>query len=535
DKDDKKDEDKKKDKKDKDITIDFTGIENRQVTLPIDAGRYGGMRAIEDKLFYYSSGFGGLSGRMGEQRTDLHVFDMEKREDNVFLKDIRGYDISADGKKLLYRKGDNFGIIDAGGKSGNASEGGLKLGEMVMYLDRDAEYQQMFKEAWRLQRDFFYDPNMHGVDWPAIYDRYAALVPYAAHRFDLTYIIAEMIGELSCSHTYTGGGDRIVPEASGIGLLGVDWAIDSANGRYQIGRILRGQNWVNNRRSPLTEPDINIAEGDYVLKINGQDLVAVDNPYRLLTKQMGKTVTLTVNDKPSLDGAREVTVEPIASEIGLRYYSWVEDNRRYVDSVTNGRIGYIHIPDMGGTGLNEFVRTFYPQLDKEALIIDERGNGGGFVSQLILERLRRELVGMRAPRNWDVNPVPSRVFIGPLVCLANQYSCSDGDNFPYYFKKYGLGPVIGKRTWGGVVGMRGHRRLTDGGYVRTPEFSTYNLDREWVMENYGVEPDIEVDNLPQRVIAGYDDQLIKAIEVLNEKLAEQKIELPERPDTPEER
>jgi tricorn protease len=292
---------------------------------------------------------------------------------------------------------------------------------------------------------------------------------------------------------------------------------------------------VDDRRSPLTEPGIDIAEGDYVLKINGQELVSSDNPYRLLVKQADKTVTLTVNDKPTLTGAREVTVTTIGSEIGLRYYNWIENNRRYVDSVTNGRFGYIHIPDMGGAGLNEFVRTFYPQLDKKALIIDERGNGGGFVSQLILERLRRELVGMRAPRNWEVGTVPDRIFTGPMVCLANEYSCSDGDNFPYYFQKYGLGPVIGKRTWGGVVGIRGHRPLTDGGYVTTPEFSTFNLEREWVMENHGVEPDIEVDNLPKRVMAGYDDQLIKAIEVLEEKLAEKKIELPKRPDTPEER
>lgn len=532
--DDGEDKNKKKDRQDKDITIDFAGIEDRQVTLPIDAGSYGGLRPVNGRLFYFSFGFGGLSGRLGEQRTDLHVFDLEEREDHVFLKGITGYDISADGKKLIYRKGTTYGIIDASGKAGSL-EGGLNLDGMEMYLDREAEYRQMFNEAWRLQRDFFYDSNMHGLDWPAIYDRYAPLVAHAAHRFDLTYIIAEMIGELACSHTYTGGGDRIVPEASGIGLLGVDWAIDSTSGRYRIGHILLGQNWVNDRRSPLTEPGIEVAEGDYVLKINGHNVVAADNPYRLLVKQAGKTVTLTVNDKPSLDGAREVTVKTISSEVGLRYYNWVENNRRYVDSVTNGRIGYIHIPDMGGNGLNEFVRLFYPQLDKEALIIDERGNGGGFVSQLILERLRRELVGMRAPRNWEVNTVPGRVFTGPMVCLANQYSCSDGDNFPYYFKKYGLGPVIGKRTWGGVVGIRGHRQSTDGGYVRTPEFSTYNLEREWVMENVGVEPDIEVENLPKRVIAGFDDQLIKAIEVLNEKLAEQKIELPERPDTPKER
>jgi tricorn protease len=272
-----------------------------------------------------------------------------------------------------------------------------------------------------------------------------------------------------------------------------------------------------------------------VLKINGRELVSTDNPYRLLENQSDKTVTLTVNNRPDLDGAREVTVKPISSETGLRYYDWIERNRRFVDSVTQGVIGYVHIPDMGSSGLNEFVRTFYAQFDKDALIIDERGNGGGFVSQLILERLRRELVGMRTSRNWEGGTVPSRVFVGPMVCLADQYSCSDGDNFPYFFKKYGIGPVIGKRTWGGVVGIRGHRPLTDGGYVTTPEFTSYTLDREWVMENVGVEPDIEVDNLPKRVMAGYDDQLLKAIEVLQQKLAENPPQRPERPEPPEER
>jgi len=534
-KDDKKDGKKNKDKESTDIVIDFEGITERQVTLPIPAGQYGGLTAIEGKLFYFSGGYGGLSGRVGTQTNDLHVYDLEEREDNVFLKECRSYELSANKKKMIYRKGNTFGIIDTNGKSANTSEGNLNLNNMEMYLDREAEYQQMFKEAWRLQRDFFYDENMHGVDWQQMYDRYAQIVPYAANRFDLTYLIAEMIGELASSHTYTGGGDRITPPASNVGLLGVDWAIDNDAGRYRIDRILLGQNWVNNRRSPLTEPGIDVNEGDYVLKINGADLMASDNPYRLLDNQADKQVTLTVNSKPSLDGAREVTVRPISSETGLRYYDWVENNRLFVDSVTNGRMGYIHIPNMGGAGLNEFVRTFYAQFDKDALIIDERGNGGGFVSQLILERLRRELVGMRAPRNWEGGSVPGRVFIGPMVCLANQYSCSDGDNFPYYFQKYGLGQVIGTRTWGGVVGIRGHRPLTDGGYVTTPEFSTYNLEREWVMENVGVVPDIEVHNLPKRVIEGYDDQLLKAIEVLEAELAKGTPKLPERPGPPEER
>jgi len=529
------DQDKKKDEKSKDITIDFDGIEQRQVTFPIPAGNYGGLRATKGKLFYFSSGLGGLSGRIGTQKTDLHVYDLKEREDNVFLKDISGYDISANGKKLIYRKGNKFGIVDATGKSAKTSEGTLDLSGMVMYLDRAAEYRQMFNEAWRLQRDFFYDENMHGVDWQKMHDRYAPIVPHIAHRFDLTYLIGEMIGELACSHTYAGGGERDAPAASKIGLLGVDWQIDSANNRYRIGRILSGQNWVDNRRSPLTEPGIEVNEGDYVLKINGHELFAADNPYRLLVNQSGKTVTLTVNDRPSLDDAREVTVKPISSETELRYYNWVENNRRYVDSVTQGRIGYIHIPNMGGAGLNEFVRTFYAQMDKDALIIDERGNGGGFVSQLILERLRREHVGMRMSRNWRGGTVPGRVFVGPMVCLADQYSCSDGDNFPYYFQKYGLGPVIGKRTWGGVVGIRGFRPLTDGGYVTTPEFTSYNLDREWVMENRGVEPDIEVDNLPNRVMAGFDDQLDKAIEVLREELVKNPPQRPERPEPPEER
>ncbi len=518
-----------------DVEIDFAGITERQVTFPIDPGSYGGLTAAKGKLYYIAGGLRGMSGSMSSDKTDLHVFDLEQREDNVFLADISGYELSPNGKKMIYHKGSNYGIIDASGKSGSTSEGHLNLGKMEMYLDRTAEYQQIFREAWRLQRDYFYDANFHGVDWPAIYDRYAPLVDHCTHRFDLTYIIAEMIAELACSHTYTGGGARKDPGDSDIALLACDWALDTTSNRYQISKILSGQNWVSNRRSPLTEPGIDVDVGDYVLKIDGVELDGSTNPYRLLENKADKLVTLTVNDTPSLRDAREVVVDPIKSEVQIRYFDWVEHNRHYVDSLSNGRIGYIHIPDMGSSGLNEFVRMFYPQLDKEALIVDERGNGGGFVSQLILERLRRELVGMRAPRNWEVSTVPSRVFVGPMVCLANQYSASDGDNFPYYFKKYNLGPVIGKRTWGGVVGIRGHRPFTDGGYITTPEFSTYNLDREWVMENEGVEPDIEVDNLPHRVIAGHDDQLLKAIEVLEEKLAEHNPEIPPRPEPPEER
>ena len=527
---------KKEDKKKGDKTeaaktprtnIAFDGILNRQVKFPIPAGNYGGLSATEGQVFYLSSPMGGLGGPVESGKQSLHVFDMEKREDHEFLGEADAYELTPDGKKMIYKKGGMYEIIDASGEKARTGEGVLDLSKMEARVDQAAEWRQIFEEAWRIERDFFYDSLMHGVNWKKIHDLYAPLVPYVAHRFDLTYIIGEMIGELACSHTYTGGGDQPHMESDKVGLLGVDWAIDSSAGLFRIGRIMQGQNWREDRRSPLTEPGIKAAVGDYVLEINGTPLKSSDNPYRLLENTAGEIVTLKLSKTPSASGSWNVDVKTIASEEELRYHNWTEHNYRYVDSASGGRIGYLQIPDMGGPGLEEFTSTYYAQIRKEGLIIDVRYNGGGFVSQVILERLRRVLVGMGSARNWsDPGTYPGTVFSGYMACLMNEHSCSDGDIFPWFFREYGLGPLIGKRTWGGVVGIRGFRPFTDGGYITASEFAQYDLKGKWQIENHGVDPDIDVDNLPEVLIKGRDQQLDRAIAELTKKISEAPKKLP---------
>jgi len=368
-------------------------------------------------------------------------------------------------------------------------------------------------------RDFFYDPGMHGVDWKAIHDKYAVLLGSVEHRADLTYLIGEMIAELNIGHAYVGGGEAPKVEPVKIGLLGAEFELDKESGFYKITKIFPGRNWNNDTRSPLTEPGITIKPGEYLTAIDGVTLNAETHPYKLLVDKVNKFVSLSVNSKPVLAGSRVYEVKTIPDESGLRYFNWVERNRRYVDSVTGGKVAYVHIPDMGFEGLNEFVKYFYPQLKKEALIVDDRFNGGGFVSQMILERLRRVMTMVANARNQKfIGTYPDAVFTGPMVCMLNEFSASDGDIFPYNFKKNNLGKLIGKRSWGGVVGIRGSLPLLDGGYLFKPEFAHFSTDGKWILEGVGMEPDIVVDNDPAMEWSGKDQQLDKAIEVILDEL-----------------
>jgi tricorn protease len=383
--------------------------------------------------------------------------------------------------------------------------------------------------VWRQERDYFYEPSMNGVNWEAVREKYAPLVPYAASRYDLTYILGEMIGELSNSHTYTGGGDMPELHHVNVGLLGVDFDLDAASGRYRFKKIYPGENWNPATRSPLTEPGINAKEGDYLLAVNGRELRAPEDPYELFVNTANETTAITVNSKPEEDGARTVAVKPIADEFRLRMLNMVETNRKKVDAATGGRVGYVYISDMGDAGLNEFVKEFFPQIRKQGMIIDVRYNGGGFVDQLIFERLRRILVGMNSTRNWPSSTTPPVVFHGYYACITNAYAASDGDIFSYYFKAYKLGPLIGERTWGGVRGIRGFMPLVDGGYITRPEGSEYSLESKWVMENHGVEPDIVVDDRPDDVVRGKDAQLDRAIQEMMKQIEANPPKLPPRP------
>jgi tricorn protease len=515
------------------LKIDLDGIEDRIAAFPMEAGNLGDLRANKKAVFYVAYPPFTLTGGPDGSAGELHAFDLEKRKDGVLLSGIDAYDLSPDGSKLIYAAGKQYGIVDAAPGTAKVGDGALKTDGMRMRLDHRAEWRQIFEEAWRLERDFFYVPNLHGVDWPGMKARYGALFPHVAHRSDLTYLIGEMIGELNAGHTYVGGGDAPSPRSVPIALLGCDYEVDAKTGLYRIARILQGQNWDEARRSPLTEPGVDVPAGSYLLKIDGVELKSPAVPGDLLQGKTGGTVTITVNSRPSFDGAREVTVRPLSDEEGLRYFDRIESNRKKVDQASGGKIGYLHIPNMGGDGLNEFVRQYYPQIRKQGLVVDVRNNGGGFVSQLIIERLRRVMAGLGNSRNSQyIDTYPAQVFYGPMVCLINHYSASDGDIFPFYFKHYGLGPLIGTRTWGGVVGIRGYSPLVDGGYVTRPEFGDYDLQGRWKIEGYGVEPDIEVDNRDDLVVQGRDPQLEKGIEYLLEEIRKNPKTLPLPPPPP---
>ena len=401
-----------------------------------------------------------------------------------------------------------------------------------MKVDPRAEWEQIFNEAWRLERDFFYDPNMHGVDWDLMKKRYGELLPYVAHRSDLTYIIGELIGELCTSHTYVGGGKTPKIDRYGVGLLGCDFEADPDADYYRFKKIYKGENWKDGRTAPLTEPGVLVKEGDYLISVDGKEIKYPENPFLYFEKTAGKQVKIKVNSKPEAEDAKEYTVKPVSSDGELRYLDWVNTNRQMVEKATNGRVGYIHVPNTSISGLNEFTRGFFGQVRKEGLIVDVRNNAGGMIPSMFLERLQRRLISLWWPREGQMGLTPSKAFHGPMACIINEYAGSGGDAFPYYFRELGLGPLIGNRTWGGLVGISRGIPLMDGGYVTCPEFAFMNLEGEWDVENHGVDADIPIDNRPDLVVAGRDPQLEKAIEVVMDKLEKEPVKLPPRPPFP---
>jgi tricorn protease len=504
------------------VKVDVEGLTDRVLQLPVPVANYRALTAVGSSAYYLRW--------TGKEKPALFVFDVAAKKETS-LGAINGYEISADGKKMLVSKDTNYYIIDL--PKGPITVGEpLNLAGMQVQLDRQQEWKQIFNEAWRQMRDFFYAPNLHGVDWPAVRKRYEPLVKHVNHRADLSYVIGEMIAELNCSHAYVGGGDYPRPQRIPLGLLGAELKQDAETKYYQITKILKGANWDKNLRSPLTEIGVNVNEGDYIIAVNGKPTNEMVNIYEALVNTAGKQVTLKVNKAPAEMGSREVVVMPIGDEQPLYYYNWVQNNIKKVSEATKGEVGYLHVPDMLTNGLNEFVKHFYPQMRKKALIIDMRGNGGGNVSPQLIERLRREIALVDVARNAAPHTNPSDMHLGPKVCLLNEFSASDGDLFPYRFKKYKLGKLIGKRSWGGIIGIRGSLPFLDGGSLNKPEFASYSTDGKWVIENHGVDPDIVVDNDPSREFAGVDDQLNRAIEVIVEELRNNPNPLPPVPPYP---
>lgn len=504
--------------------IEFDGIIGRIISLPVEAGSYHGTNAIGTSVYY-------VMNQSGQKGPKLKMYDLKNRKETE-IGDYGSYRITHDQKKMVINDKGKYAVVDLP-KAAVKADKFVDISNMSLWVDFKAERKQIFDESWRQMRDFFYDPNMHGVDWKAIHTKYEPLVSHVNNRNDLNYIIGEMVGELNVGHAYVSGGDKSAPERIKTGLLGAEISLD-ASGYFRIDRILKGQNWDKSTRSPLTEVGVNVKEGDFIIAVNGKSTTEMVDIYQALLGFADKQVELTVNSNPSAGGSRKILVIPTDDESQLYYYNWVQDNIDKVDEATGGQVGYIHIPDMGMKGLNEFVKYYYPQLRKRALIIDDRGNGGGNVSPMIIERLRRELVMMRISRNGTPNTSPGGLHWGPKVMLVDNYSASDGDLFPYQFKTYGMGKLIGVRTWGGVVGIRGSLPFIDGGQLQRPEFATYDREgKEFVIEGVGVTPDIVIDNDPARQYDGIDDQLKKAIEVVLEELKSWPEELPQVPDYPD--
>jgi tricorn protease len=500
---------KEEKKESKDVKIDIDGLQDRIIGLPVAAGNYFNLQSAGDKLYYVYTASDGSNS--------IKFFNLKDKKETS-LETRGNYEISADGKKMLVSAGGKYAIIDLPSSKIKMDET-IDLSSMKVMVNNKEEWKQIFDESWRQMRDFFYVPNMHGVDWKAMHDKYGVMVPYVNNRNDLNYLIGEMIGELSIGHTYVGGGDKPAPERLQLGLLGARLSRD-ASGYYRIDKILRGENWSDQLYSPLAKVGVNASEGDYIIAVNGVSTKDMTDIYQSLVNTAGKEVEMTLNAKPEVTGSRKVLVVPVGDEAALYYYTWVQNNIKKVSDATDGQVGYIHIPDMGPGGLNEFVKYFYPQLSKKALIIDERGNGGGNVSPMIIERLQREVTRANMARNVTIpSQTPRQMMLGPKVLLINQYSASDGDLFPYAFKKHNIGKVIGVRTWGGVVGIRNSLPFIDGGDLRKPEFASYSSEEsKWIIEGHGVEPDIVIDNDPAKEYKGIDDQLNKAIEVIIEEL-----------------
>ena len=517
----------KKEKKDakeekKDIKIDKEGIVSRIGVLPLKAANYYHISVLENKVYYIKKSLGGGYA--------LYLYNLKSKKE-IKVGKYYGYNISTDKKKMLlsYSK---YYLVDLP-KGEVKPKKSIDLSNMKVKVNLHEEWEQIYNESWRQMRDFFYDPNMHGVDWAEMKKKYAVLLPYVNNRKDLTYIIGELIGELNIGHAYTGGGDIEKPKRIKTGLLGAKISKDKS-GYFKIDKILNGHNWDKKLRSPLTEINSNISEGDYIISVNGQETKEMTNIYSALVGKANIQVELGISSSANNSNVHKEIVKPIADESKLYYYNWVQDNINKVSKATNGEVGYIHVPDMSARGLSEFVKYFYPQLNKKALIIDDRGNGGGNVSPMIIERLRREVAVRGMTRNNSFSTTkPRQLMEGPQILLINAFSASDGDLFPYEFRDSKLGKIIGTRSWGGVVGINGSLSFIDGGTLTKPEHAHFSADgSKWIIEGHGVDPDIVIENDPAQEYQGIDQQLNKAIELIKLDLKEHPVVVPPIPAFP---
>jgi len=516
-------DEKQKEEKPKPVEIDLAGFEARVVVLPPKPGRYDSLAAIPGKLLFRRLPRVGS----GEDKHAVAYYDLEKREEKTVTADADYVELAANRKKLLVRKDKDYAIIEP--KPGQKLEKKINTGSFVALIDPVAEWRQIFNDAWRLERDYFYDPGMHGVNWDEMRQRYGKLLQDAVTRWDVNYVLGELIAELNSSHTYRGGGDLEKAPSVDVGYLGCDFALE--NGAYRIKHIVRAAEWDSEVRSPLLPPAVtNVQEGDYLLAVNGEPLDVKEDPWAAFQGLAKKPVLLTVNKEPVMAGARQALVQTLDSEARLRNLAWIEENRKRVERLSEGQVGYVYVPDTGQNGQNELVRMWRAQVKKPGLVIDERFNSGGQIPDRFIELLDRPLRNYWAVRDGKNLTTPSVANFGPKAMLMNGWSGSGGDCFPFYFKQSKLGPLIGTRTWGGLIGITGSPRLIDGGSVTVPAFAIYSTNGQWTIEGHGVDPDIEVVDDPAAMARGGDPQLERAVaEVLKQLRKHPRREVPRPP------
>jgi tricorn protease len=530
--------DKEKEKGPVQVRIDLENIDQRILALPIPAHNYVGMAAGKTGLLFLLEA--PAVPTFAPTGLTLHKFDLAERKTDKVLEGIFSLDLSHNGEKMLYRQGERWVIAPTAGPPrpgeipaptlARPSEAALNLDEMEVRIEPRAEWKQMYREVWRIQRDFLYDPGHHGLDLQAVQKQYEPYLENISSRADLNYLFNEMLGNLTIGHLYIGGGDSPQVKPVRNGLLGADFRIE--NGRYRLARVYHGENWNPGLRAPLTQPGVNVAVGEYLLAVNGRDLRGTDSVYRFFEATAGKSVVLKVGPRPDGTGARTVTVVPIESETALRNLAWVEDNRRKVDQLSGGRLAYVYLPDTARGGYTNFNRYFFAQVGKEGAVVDERFNGGGTAADYIVDYLRRPLMNYWTTREGGDFTTPLGAIFGPKVMIINEFAGSGGDALPWYFRKAGVGPLLGKRTWGGLIGIYDYPPLLDGGMVTAPRLAFWNPQGEWEVENHGVAPDIDVEFDPQAVRAGRDPQLERAVQVVLDELKKNPPSRHQRPAFP---
>jgi tricorn protease len=490
------------------VRVDIPGINQRILALRVPPGDYSDLNAGTAGTIYYLEAVTG-AGPGGGLR--LQKYQLKDRTAAPFLEGVRSYTLSGDSKKLLYQAGGNRWGVVATDRPAKVGDGPINVAQMEAFVDPRAEWAQIFRETWRIQREYFYDAKMHGADWQAVYDKYHPLLEYVAHRIDLSYLIASVGGELTVGHSYlSGSGDMPPDEPVSVGLLGADFAVE--NGHYRIKKIYTGENWNPELQAPLSAPGIQVAEGDYLLEVNGRPLAATANLYAAFEGTAGHQTLIRINKSPSLEGSRVLTVVPVASDQGLRTREWIEANRRRVDELSGGRLAYVWLPNTAGAGYSYFTRYYYAQQQKEGAVIDERYNQGGMVADYIVNELDRKLLGYFAQRDGKTSTSPTAGIYGPKVMIINESAGSGGDALPYYFHLRKIGPLVGTRTWGGLVGTLGVPSTIDGGGITAPSLAFYDMSGKWAVENEGVPPDVEVEYTPAEVIKGHDPQLERAVQ-----------------------